>query len=133
LFGYQPKRFISDGDGTSFLSPISYQCVGCAKTKELFNAKKHGYGIEFRGSSNVVQGTGKPDQYPCPKCSGATFSLQCGFIYPDALFDLIQDDIEEGAGLGYGDNVQNKFDQFWAKGTCLACKEESSVASLEVK
>ncbi len=133
VFGYKAARFIPYYDGTDFLDPLTFRCFDCVKKFSFIESAQHGYAAEFGGSPCLTRGTGEPDQFQCPHCSGTAFNLVCTFVYPDALFDSIQDDIEENAGLGYGDNVQDKFDQFWAEGTCIACKKESSVTIYELK
>ena len=128
IFGY-----VAAGYDSHFLGPLTFQCSECGERSRIIDTATHGFSGELRSESPLPCGCGEPEEYTCPSCLGKSFEVSCVFIIPDATFHIVEDDVVENSGLGYGEMIENLFDLFSAECFCVACKARSLAASFELK
>lgn len=120
ILGYQ-----NDLVAGCLLCPLSVQCSVCNRVLPLFDATEHGYDGEYGHYSDSADGSSKPRQYDCPKCSGVTFAACVAFSY-----QIEEGDADELEAEHPG-RIQDFFDWFSLDVRCEHCGTLSTAADCE--
>ena len=102
-------------------SPLSVQCEACGRVTPLFDPREHGYDAEF-GFRSTTPGSGEPQRFVCPQCSGVTFA-----VYPAFTYQLEGDEFEPEQWA----HIQDFFDWFVLDVQCKRCGTLCSAAEYE--
>ena len=111
---------IPEGAG-DLSSPLSVQCESCGRIAALFDPREHGHDAE-RGCCYFMPGSGEPQRYVCPQCSGATFAA-----YPAFTYQLEGDEFEPEQRA----HIQDFFDWFVLNVRCEHCGTLCTAAEYE--
>jgi hypothetical protein len=107
------------------LCPLSAQCSTCQRVIPLFDAKEHGYDGEYAPPSYSMRGSGEPQQFDCPQCSGVTFAAYVAFSYQ------FEDDEARELEAEHPGRIQDFFDWFTLEVRCDHCGTHNTAADYE--
>ena len=107
------------------LSPISAQCLVCERLVPLFDAREHGYDGEYGQYNDSLGGSGEPQQYHCPQCSGVAFATYVALSYE------FEGDDADALEAEHPGRIQDFFDWFTLDVRCEHCGTLSTAVDYE--
>lgn len=122
VLGHPLSQFNPEYTGSEFVGPLAFRCSNCQKTTELIDTDKHGYDGET-GSSVTFRGRGRRRAAKCPKCDSSRITATVHFAYDGAERELQGEDPSIP--------VEDYFGSFSARGSCVECGSEFSIAEFE--
>ena len=105
------------------MSPLLLTLVDEPQPTPIFDSAIHGYHGEL-GCSAKFRGSGLPEAFSCPTCSGSLFVVTVQFDYGGGCHDLVEDEPDLP--------VEDYFQNVLLRGRCVRCGRDSDILDMDL-